>query len=171
MQQVMANCMNRVMQNIGERLTPKPAMRERDFCSEMEKYFSDMRDGKIDIPEAMAEAMCCAALQAVAKYMGEHEAMKAHIQEERSMATDAHQHDEHKAKYKEVIERLKDETLVNRKKEIIDDCFTGLNEEETSVLLEIATDNSKQFHAKRLRMDVPTFERVKHEAIKKVKIQ
>lgn len=167
MQQVLANCMNRLVENIGSR-NAVHHLPKRGIHEEMEQYFADIRDGKCEIPAAMAEAMCYAAIQAVAKYMSEHEHMRAELSSVGEvgevMTAD---HERHK-KFKKIIEQLRDEPMISRKKEIIDANFAGLNSDETNVLLELATDNSKSFHAQRVHMDVDAFERVKHEAERKL---
>lgn len=170
-QQAMANCMNQIVDRIGQR-APRydRAPKSRNIHEEMERYFSDLRDGKAEIPEAMAEAMCFAAMQAVANYIGEHESMKATLYETRGGESEMPEHHAKHKKFKEFMEQMKDEPLLNRKKDLINKHFDDLSEDETKVILELATDNSKRFHASQVHMDVSAFERVKHEAEKKIKL-
>lgn len=169
LQQTMMNCMNKVATHFSNRFMQGPAPAGSGFNGEMERYFADIRDGKAEVPEAMAEVMCMAAIQAVMHYMGEHDAMKQQIAASGAIGEEMEAQHERHNKFKALIEQLRDEPMVGRKREIINAHFEGLTEDETSVLLELATDNSRSFHAQRVRMDVPTFLRVKKEAEKKMK--
>lgn len=144
--------------------TPRKA-----FHEEMAQYFADIRDGKAEIPDAMAEALCMAAMQSVIAYMGKHEEMKYRLSEcEATGETMTEQHERHK-KYKELVEELRDITMTAQKEKFIADHFENLTPDEKHLLMLLAKDYSKKNKASEMHVSIEEFDRIKKNIETKIK--
>lgn len=163
----MAQCMSKALDKF---LDPPayPASR-KSFADEMECYFAAMRDGKIDVPEAMVEALCIAAVQAVSSYMAKHEAMKYALTECAETGERMTDESEHHKRFKEVVDKMRSASIPNDIQKIIDEHFDGLTQEERQCLHQMAKAFSKKGNADAIRVSVDDWEKLKKNAESKLK--
>lgn len=127
---------------------------QRAIAHEMEEYFERVKRGEETLPPAMTEYVMTVATEACKAMLGEGgETEEEHIY------------------YKKCLDSLKNESMVDKQKQIIDEHFDGLTEKETKVLLEIARDMSHKQHAKNIGMTEEEFMANKHGLIHKFKKQ
>lgn len=162
MQQIMSHHMDRLMGGRQPQYAPEP---RKAFHDEMEQYFADIRDGKVEIPDAMAEALCLACTQALATYMGEHDTMKAQLA---ATEPDTADHEKHR-QFKKLVDELRDTGDTARQMAFIRDHFANLSADEERVLLRLAKDYSKKQHAEALHMTIEEMGRVKKSIENKIK--
>lgn len=141
----------------------------RNFHEEMAQYFADIRDGKTEIPDAMAEALCMVAIESVSAYVGKHEAMKARLSEcESTGELMTEQHEQHK-KYKALVEELRDITMNQQKEKFIADHFCDLTPDEKHLLMLLSKDYSKKSKAAEMHVSIEELERIKKNIETKIK--
>lgn len=127
---------------------------QRAIAHEMEEYFERVKRGDETLPPAMTEYVMTVATEACKAMLGD-----VGVDEEEHM------------QMKRCFDSLKNESMVDRQKQIIDEHFDGLTEQETKVLLELARDMSYKQHAKNIGMNEQEFLAMKHGLIHKFKKQ
>lgn len=165
LQQKMQQCMSSMMDRMMGAGNPRNPMPRRSFHHEMEQYFSDIRDGKAEVPDAMAEAMCVAAMQAISHYMTKHEAMEQTLAEYGESAG----HSERHKKFKEAVDKMRDANNAQEVQRIIDEHFENLTTEEKNCLHQMAKAFSRKGNADALRVSVDMWEQIKKNAETKLK--
>lgn len=166
MQQHVMKVMDKYMGASDARYAAAP---RRALHEEMAQYFADIRDGKAEVPDAMAEAMCMAAMQAVIAYMGKHEEMKMQLGECAATGELMTQQSEQHKKFKSIVEELREETGDQRKRNIIDEKFSDLTTDEKNLLMHLSKDYSKRSRARDLHVSEEELARMKKNLESKVK--
>lgn len=131
-----------------------PKAYQQTIAHEMEEYFERVKKGEETLPPAMTEYVMTIATEACKAMLGE-----------------GGETEEEHALFKKCVDSLKNESMVDNQKQIIDEHFDGLTEKETKVLLEIARDMSHKQHAKNIGMTEEEFMATKHGLIHKFKKQ
>lgn len=129
---------------------------QRAIAHEMEEYFQRVKRGEEQLPPSMTEYVMTVATEACRAMLGDSGA-----QEEVQSVQ----------RYKEFLDKLKDESVISRQKDLINEHFDGLTEEETNVLLECARDISLRQHAKSVGLSEMQFLDVKRSLASKLKHQ
>ncbi len=140
-----------VMRGFNSRIG-SPKAYQRAIAHEMEEYFQRVKRGEEQLPPSMTEYVMTVATEACRAMLGGTDEEETDVKE-----------------YKEVLDKLKEETMVANQKEIINEHFDGLTEKETNVLLEAARDMSLKQHARNTGLSEAEYMSIKHSMAHKLK--
>lgn len=143
-----------VMRGFNGRFGHGDSGTQRAIAHEMEEYFQRVKRGEEKLPPSMTEYVMTVATEACRAMLG----CDAEEKDDASMT-----------EYKEVLDKLKDESLVDKQKAVINEHFDGLTEKETRVLMEAAKDISLKSHAKNAGMSEQEYLSTKKGIVHKLK--
>lgn len=145
-----------VMRGFNGRFAPNSPAAQRAIAHEMEEYFQRVKRGEEELPPSMTEYVMTVATEACRAMLGDSEM----VDDSKSVQS-----------YKEFLDKLKDESVISKQKDLINAHFDGLSEQETNVLLECARDISLRQHAKNVGLGEHEFLSVKRSLAHKLKHQ